>query len=309
MIIEEKTEEVKEQNENEVVAEEEAKSTESNKETKKETEVSAASEIEKSKKDSEEDEEEKKGRLQKRIDSLVRRANEAERMAEQAVEYAKKINAEREKERTERISYAETTVKSQLGEANARMDFYKKQFKDAFESGDAEKAADAQAKMAELAVEKSQANAFSERIKQEKQSRDTVLEKMGEADELDEKTIPRPSRNNTSVSPLALDWHKRNQWYGTDESLSAVALVENRKLLNEGYDENSPEFYDELDKRISRFKPAERAVRPQAVVSGGKRAAATNAQRDLSTEQKRLIARLGISEKDYREQMQLMEKS
>jgi hypothetical protein len=306
MIIEELEE--KEQNENEVVeSKEEEKVEASNQEEKKETEVSTSTETK-------EDEEEKKGRLQKRIDSLVRRANEAERMANEAVEFAKRVNAERAKERDERLVFAETTAKSQIGEADARMDFYKKKFKDAFESGDADAAADAQAKMAELAVEKSKANIFAERIKQEKQSRDSFLEKEDSSEQVEPKQSQTPRRQ---VSSLAVDWHKRNPWYGNDESLSAVALVENRKLLSEGYDDESPEFYEQLDKRISRFKPESKAetktetrtVRPQTVVSGGKRTTTANAQRDLSTEQKRLIARLGISEKDYREQMQLMEKS
>lgn len=291
-------EEEKEQNEN-LENQNEQEVVEANEE-KKEAEVSTASEAQ-------ETEEDKKGRLQKRIDSLVRRANDAERMAEQAVEYAKRINAEREKERQERFTYAETSVKSQLGEADARMDFLKKQFKDAFEQGDAEKAAEAQAKMAELAVEKSKANAFSERIKQEKQSRDTVLQEESEPMESRQDT-QRPSPRK-QVSTLAVDWHKKNPWYGQDEALSAVALVENRKLLNEGFDDNSPDFYDELDKRISRFKPTEtRTVRPQTVVNGNKRPAG-NAKRDLSDSERRLIARLGITEKDYREQMHLMEKN
>jgi hypothetical protein len=303
MIVEEKEVVVNE-------VEEEVVETVENQETEKKAEVSTTTETQ------EESEDQKKGRFQKRIDGLVRRTHDAERERDEAVEYIKRLIGERNKERDERLQLAEVSATSQIGEAEAKIDFYKKQFKEAFEVGDADKATEAQTKLAELAVEKAKAKSWAERAKQEKQSRDNLAKQDGEEESAKiNSTISNRQENQPAKVPqLAVDWHKKNPWYGQNQELSAVALVANRKLVQEGYDHETPEFYEELDKRMEPYIPEKikakaetRTARPTTVATGTRRAANTTPNTRLSPEQKRLISRLGVSEKDYIEQMQRME--
>lgn len=305
-MIEEEKEQLVENQREEQVQQEQEESTAAK--TEEKAEIPTTTETEK---------EDGKSRFQKRIDTLVRRAGEAERERDEAVTYLRTVIAERDKERAEKMHLSETTAKASIGEADANIEFYKKQFKEAFEVGDSEKAMEAQAKLAELHVAKSKAKTWADRIAKEKQLKTPIQDEEGGSEPQVAVRKPPQSVEAPGPSKLALKWHERNQWYGKDAEASAAALVANRKLVSEGYDPDSQEFYDELDNRIKRFIPKEqneneqetRNVRPTTVASGSKRTGNATAETRLTDAQKRLINRLGISEKEYKEQMRKLEEN
>ena len=48
--------------------------------------------------------------------------------------------------------------------------------------------------------------------------------------------------------PRAEQWaSENNKWFGQDEAMTFTALAHHKKLLREGYDPKSDEYYDEIN--------------------------------------------------------------
>jgi hypothetical protein len=67
-----------------------------------------------------------------------------------------------------------------------------------------------------------------------------------------------------------LSWHERNKWYGdgeNEENLQATqfAYFTHFNLINEGYEPDSDEYYNELDTRVFRVYPNLRTEAEQTV--------------------------------------------
>ena len=58
---------------------------------------------------------------------------------------------------------------------------------------------------------------------------------------------PRPAAND----PKAEEWASENDWFGTNNVMTAAALAIDAELKNEGYDPNDNEFYQEISNRKS----------------------------------------------------------
>jgi hypothetical protein len=58
-----------------------------------------------------------------------------------------------------------------------------------------------------------------------------------------------------TASPYALEWIDEHPAFNDDEEFNAAALGANAKLLKLGFDPETPEFYEELDKRLSKRYP------------------------------------------------------
>lgn len=57
-------------------------------------------------------------------------------------------------------------------------------------------------------------------------------------------------KQQTKVSEKALQWVEENPDFKTDEIFNAAALAVNRTLLNDGWDPDSDEFYEEVTERL-----------------------------------------------------------
>ncbi len=68
------------------------------------------------------------------------------------------------------------------------------------------------------------------------------------------------------VDPRAEEWAEENEWFGTDEVMTGAAFTIHNKLQAEGFDLQSDEYYDELNRRIRKEFP-HKFARPQANTS------------------------------------------
>lgn len=71
----------------------------------------------------------------------------------------------------------------------------------------------------------------------------------------EEYVAPQKQQKKPEASPYALEWIDDHPEFKKDEEFHAAALGANAKLLKEGYDPESEEFYIELDKRLSKRYP------------------------------------------------------
>lgn len=121
-----------------------------------------------------------------------------------------------------------------------------------------------------------------------------------------QQTIAPP---DMTVQRLAASWMERNSWYdpsGKDED-SDIALTIDKRMVKEGWDPRTPEYWDELDNRLQNKLPHrynessnEREVirRPKSVVTGsGRESVASSGGRGtftLSPDQVRAMKDAGM---------------
>jgi hypothetical protein len=193
-------------------------------------------------------------KVQSRIDKLTKRAREAERREQAAVQYAQGIqrDAHEIKQRAQQVDSGYVAeygdrVESQI--ANA-----KKELKEAMDLGDTEKQVDAQTKLSRLAIEEERAvshKAQRERLRQEMEARgvDPRRPQMPQQPQYQPRPAPRPP------DPKAEDWANKNEWFGQDEPMTLTSFSIHRKLVEEGFDTTSDSYYSEIDKRMKETFP------------------------------------------------------
>ena len=193
-------------------------------------------------------------KVQSRIDKLTKRAREAERREQAAVQYAQGVqrDAHEIKQRAQQVDSGYVAeygdrVESQI--ANA-----KKELKEAMDLGDTEKQVDAQTKLSRLAIEEERAvshKAQRERLRQEMEARgvDPRQPQMPQQPYPQQRPAPRPP------DPKAEDWANKNEWFGQDEPMTLTSFSIHRKLVEEGFDTTSDSYYSEIDKRMKETFP------------------------------------------------------
>jgi hypothetical protein len=97
---------------------------------------------------------------------------------------------------------------------------------------------------------------------------------------------PPPTAPNQAVQRLAADWLSDNPWYdpsGQDED-SEIAMTIDKKMVKEGWNPASAEYWEELDNRLQKYLPhryndsidENPKSRPKTVVTGSGRESVTN---------------------------------
>ena len=171
---------------------------------------------------------------------------EAERREQAAIEYAKKVQEEikdiRDSKKEADVNYVsnlETHVESRLKAAQENL-------KNAIAGGDADKQVQYQREIAALTGEE-------DRVRREK----ARLEKMKEEKQ---EAAPIPNQPIADVKPppsaKAVAWAEKNPWFGEDQVMTYAAYGIHQKLIGEeGFDSNSDEYYEEIDKRMKKEFP------------------------------------------------------
>jgi hypothetical protein len=117
----------------------------------------------------------------------------------------------------------------------------KREYKDAYESGDADKLVEAQEKLASATY----------RLKQVESYRPTLQQEDVEV-QMPQQTVQQPRLDQKTVT-----WQERNTWYGADPEMTASALGLHQKLVNERGQQfvGSDEYWTAIDKTMRRRFP------------------------------------------------------
>jgi len=241
--------------------------------------------------------------VQKRINTLTRKLREAERGQESAYEYAKRTAAENEQLKAKTSSLD----KSYLMEAENRLKSQKQQattaLKSAHEVQDYDKVAKAQEVLAKIAVEEAKVNASKVALEQE-----PILQQAQPTEIQQNVQQPVPGYQ----PPPKLDekqeaWVEKNAWFGEDEIMTLAAFAIDQKLIQEGYDPKTDEYYSEVDKRLrkefpQKFEESSAPSKPQQkVASAGRVAGNTSSKRQvkLSPAEVQMAKRLNVPLTEY----------
>lgn len=234
---------------------------------------------------------------QKRINRLTKKMREAERQREEALRYAQQVQTEAQtlKSRLNNLdtSYVQeytTRVSTQLAQAEAELSR-------AIEMGDSKATVEAQRKLTALAIQ-------ADRAEQAKQQQLRYSQQQAAAQQYQARQ-PMPAQQPRRPDPKAEQWALRNSWFGQDEAMTYAAFGIHKKLIEEeGFDPQSDEYYNELDRRISskfgnQQKPANR---PAQTVAGASRVTATGRSGKkvrLTPSQVAIAKKLGVPLEEY----------
>ena len=218
-------------------------------------------------------------KVQSRIDKLTKRAREAERREQAAVQYAQGVqrDAEQIKHRAQQIDSG-----------------YVAEYGDRVE---------AQSKISRLAIEEERAashKAQRERLKKEMEARgvDPNQPQMPQQPQYQPQPPPRPP------DPKAESWANKNEWFGQDEPMTLTSFSIHRKLVEEGFDTTSDSYYNEIDKRMKETFPHrfDKQVSPTQAVSSVNRSASPGRRKGtvrLTPSQVAIAKKLGVPLSEY----------
>jgi hypothetical protein len=230
---------------------------------------------------------------------------------EEQKEQPKKADEEKDKDEAEaKISKLEPGyLKSTEDSILSGMTAAKAELAKAREAGDIEAEVAAQAKISELGYKKAK---FEETKAAQEEFNKTK----------EEKPVPELRPQGTSSSsrpdPKAEEWAANNSWFGQDTAMTYTAFDLHKKLTeDEGYDPQSDEYYQEIDKRIrlefphkfdtNRSNLGEGTTKPVQTVASAKRSTNTGRKNTvtLTPSQVAIAKKLGVPLKEYAKQLKI----
>lgn len=246
--------------------------------------------------------------VQKRIKKLryefheERRAKEeAARQLNEATAFAKRLMDEKKRMEEALRKGEEILVENAKSKVESDLELARKKFKDAYDAGDADGIAAAQERIAELSVQKVSAVNYRPVYKEEVETQriqpgyDPVV---------------RPP-----TDPKAVDWAKRNTWFGRDQLMTDYAKhIHDRIVVFDRIDPRSEDYWQTLDGEMRKRFPemfddpvedsrSERQVRQQAsnVVAPASRSTAAKPRKQvkLTATEVSLAKRLGLTVEQY----------
>ena len=192
----------------------------------------------------------------------------------------------------------------QVQVAEAEIAAARQKYKEAQESFDTDAIIEAQETLADARWKLNAAKNFRAPIAQEIEDVVQPLQVQTHVDEPDEKT---------------LRWQARNQWFGADgfEEVTSFALGLHQKLVNQGADTRSDDYYDQLNGRLKskfpevfgdedRTKSSNAPKKPSSVVAPAARSTGVR-KVQLTSTQVALAKKFGLTPQQYAAQVAKLE--
>lgn len=228
----------------------------------------------------------------------------AERERREAIELTQRLINENKKLKATLSSGEESYLTTLKQSAESELALAKETYRKAYESGETDSIIEAQQKMNDAQFKLSQAQ---------------TMRPQYQAVENEEEYNSPPSK--PQISQRDKDWLNKNEWFGPNRVMTALALGVHEDLKAQGYVIGSDEYYRHVDNVMhQKFpeyfgkeesqdeeKPAQRA-KPSNVVAPATRSTAPK-KVQLKTSQINLAKKLGISPEAYAKEFLKLERS
>ena len=226
-------------------------------------------------------------------EQAMREREELERLAQKLVDENNKLKGTVSKNQAVLIEQAKKQVAVELEQA-------KRAYKDAYESGNGDALLEAQDKL-------TSARLRSERVENFKVP--ALQEENNEVQTQEENTVAP-----VIVKPdaKAVQWADANPWFGTDDEMTSFALGLHKKLVTNGIDPQSDEYYQSINARMRQVFPenfedaqtqeVDKPKRNQNVVAPATRSTALRKVK-LTQTQIAIAKRLGVPLEQYAKQV------
>jgi hypothetical protein len=237
-------------------------------------------------------------KVQRRIDKLTKKTREMERQQQAALEYARGVQAENNQLRG-RVYDLDQGYVAEYGDRIAtQADSLSRDLETAIATNDTAAQVDLNKKLAQLAIEE-------ERVRTAKQQQQAQYQQQQQQAQYYQQQQQAPVRPD----PKALTWAQKNSWFGEDDAMTFAAFGIHKTLVEEeGFDTESPEYYDEIDKRIKiafphRFNGGQsytEVKRPQQAVASATRSGSSGRKTvRLSPSEIAIAKKLGVPLDQY----------
>ena len=228
-----------------------------------------------------------------------RRAKEqAGREREEAIRFAQQVAQENKKLKTSLSTGEVDYIRTVHGAVEQQLALAQRDYREAYNSGDTDKIIESQTRMNDAQLRLSQVQNYTpqyQRALQEEQDQVYIQQNQ-------QSQVTRPDSK-------ALSWQTKNDWFGKDEEMTSLALGLHEKLVRNGIDPLSDEYYRRIDSTMQkRFPenfgdnslndgtPAQR--KPSTVVAPASRSTAPKKVR-LTKTQVALAKKFGITPEQY----------
>ena len=238
--------------------------------------------------------------VQKRIKKLLDRLEKSEQQKEEALKFAQSAKKKADEAEFKINSLDKNYISEYEDRVKSQIEQTKTAYQKAIEDNDVKGQVEAQRALTRLAIEEERALASKQQRENiEKQKEGLMAEKK---EEVPKENIP------PSPDPRAEQWAKDNEWFGKDEAMTYTALSHHKKLLKEGYDPKSDEYYDEINSYIRQEFPhkfkeeasVEKEKAPQVVASTSRTTKNTSSKKvKLTPSQVAIAKKLGVPLEEY----------
>tara|TARA_R110002153_G_scaffold247732_2_gene403903 strand:+ start:167 stop:1189 length:1023 start_codon:yes stop_codon:yes gene_type:complete len=223
-------------------------------------------------------------------ESALRERQELEKLAQQLVSENQQLKGTVDKNQEVLLEQAKRTA---AGEAILA----KRAYKAAYEAGDADKLLDAQEKLTNAKIKTDRLDNFRPPALQQQET-------PVQTEEIQGQTAPAPI-----VDERANDWATSNTWFGEDDEMTSLALGLHNRLVKEGVNPQSDDYYVKINSRMREIFPdkfedgePEQRKRRTNVVAPATRSTAPKKIR-LTQTQVTIAKRLGLTPEQYAKQV------
>ena len=165
----------------------------------------------------------------------------AKREREEALRFAQVQSEENKKLKTQLSSGEEIYVDAVKQAATRELEIAKAEYKAAYESGDADRVAEAQDKLTLARIKAEKAENYQPVYKNARQEEETDVQ-------IQSQQVAKPDAK-------AVAWQERNTWFGQDEEMTSLALGLHEKLVRSGIQVGSDDYYRRIDDRMRKLFP------------------------------------------------------
>ena len=183
--------------------------------------------------------------VQKRIKKLTEKYRQEERDREEAVRLAQQLHQENQTLKTQMQSSQQGYLNEYGSRLENQSNVAKQAYREAYDRGDVEKMLNAQELLSKISIEQERY-----RLAKAQQERLAVQRAPGQQTQQTQQA-PQQRAATPKPDPKAEAWADKHEWFGQDEVMTYAAFGIHRRLVEEeGFDPNSDEYYNEIDRRM-----------------------------------------------------------
>ena len=234
---------------------------------------------------------------EKRIKKLLFERKERDNHIQALIQKNEELNTNLRTKDKEVNTLGKTSLDASQKQLTDKIELARAVYTEAFEEGDKDRVLKAQEMLNDAQIDLKAVTAAQSNYKEI------------EEEVVPQQAQPQPQRPQRT-DPRAEKWAADNDWFGTDNVMTAAALAIDAELKGEGYDPEDQDFYKEINKRVKSAFPhkfgedqnrvQETIATPAQVVSGGSRSSPTNSKKvKLSKEDVRLAQKWDIPLERY----------
>lgn len=241
---------------------------------------------------------ERMAQLRKVYHDERREKESAAREREEAIRYAQSIMEENRRLKTNLSTGEQTYIQAVASAAEKEMALAKRDYREAYDTGNTDAIIDAQQRMNEAQYKLTQVQNYRPQFEKALQEQETSVNIQPERP-----PVIRPDHKASA-------WQEKNDWFGQDEEMTSLALGLHEKLVRSGIDPTSDDYYRRIDntmrKRFPEYfeddsldeeQPAQRK-KPSTVVASATRSTAPK-KVHLTKTQLALAKKFGLTPEQY----------